>query len=175
MKISKRNQFYINLALSDYDFWDVACDHGQAGFFAFQSKKFKNIYFVDPVEKILEHTKMAIKKSLNELDEFDERMFFRCMEGQDLKETVKGNVLIAGVGGELIKQIILSLLEKNLLKAERLIFSPYSDLIKIEQLQSNHSFHTEYNLIQETSFVENKKERKIYIFDRINISSSATK
>ena len=167
MKISKRNQYYVNLALNHLDFWDIACDHGQAGYFAYQSNKFKNIYFVDPGEKIIARTKMTIQK---QIENVDEKMFFLCLEGQNINEVVTGNVLIAGVGGELIKQIILSLLDKNLLMADRIIFSPYSDLKKIEQLLSDERIIAKYTLLQETSFIENKKERKIYVFDRISLS-----
>ncbi len=164
MKISKRNQFYVNLAIKDLDFWDIACDHGQAGYCAFLSKKFNNIYFVDPVENILNQTEKNIRQIID-LDA-QSRLHFYCLPGQDIHHKVEGNLLLAGVGGELSKQILLSLLSRDFLKVERIILSPYTDLKKIGVLEADHHFQLHYQKVQETSFCENKRERAIFIYDR---------
>ena len=165
MKISKRNYFYVELSKDSVDFWDVACDHGQAGFCALQTNRFKNIYLVDPVANIISNTKKIIEYQLDNLDQLN--LFFICQKGQDIKEAVSGNFLMAGVGGELINQVMMSLLNQGNMGAERLIFSPYTDLKKIDLLQSDQKFQQLYKLSYQTFFTENKKQRQIFVFDKI--------
>lgn len=166
MKISKRNQFYVNLAKDKQDFWDVACDHGQAGFYAYQTQRFNRIHFVEPVEKILLKTQKNIVSLIDLLDET--KINFHFSKGEEINQIIEGNFLMAGVGGELIKLVLTKLIENEKMFAHHLILSPYTDLKKIDQLKNLEQFQRFYQLVDEKAFIENKKQRQIYIFDRIS-------
>lgn len=169
LKKFPRLEFALSQLLSGMDVWDICCDHGYLGGAAYKSNNFKNIYFVDPVPSIMEKLKLKFNKFVFQPNS-TYQAFFLQLKAQDLKQRIEGNFCVLGVGGELIFEILESLLRKQTFFAQRLILCPHKDedwLIK--QLQEH--FSLVYKITFLTKVTEKNRERVFIILDRIQVES----
>ncbi len=163
MKLSHRlNTIYQNV-LPQAPLWDICCDHGQLGLFAYQHQLCPQVYFVDQVETIMTNLERLFqKKVLFETSPVE--TYFFTKDGAKLDNKLTGTVVIAGIGGLNMKSMLLSWQERNILWASRLILSPHRD----ESLYQKADFLRHYVLTQEKIILENGHLRYIFIFDLKN-------
>jgi tRNA (adenine22-N1)-methyltransferase len=161
MKLSERLQKASHFILPDLDVWDICCDHGYLGLQAYQSQKFKNIYFVDPVPSIINRLQKNFVSYFYQESSLS-KAFFLTEKAQDLNQDIEGTICILGVGGGLIENILQAFQLKNILKARRVVLSPHKDiehfLIFMETLPFVKTLQVE--------IVERGRSRQIFIFDR---------
>lgn len=153
--------------LEDQDVWDFCCDHGYLGTAAYQSQKFKNIYFVDPVASIMESLKERFFKFIFDSNRLSAAHFLQ-QTGQSLQILVEGTACIAGVGGHVIFDILLSLANNHVLKANRLILGPHRDADKLLSWLSQNTIFTNYRLSLQKEITEDGRTHTFFIYDRTN-------
>lgn len=166
-KLTVRMKIFVDNALSDQPFWDVCCDHGYIGIGALQSLKFSEVHFVDQIPHIMDRLDKLIHQSpsLNP----DYKFFLHTQSAENLEVPVFGNLLIAGVGGTTIKIILESLVNRNLLKADRLLLSPHLDEHILLPFLEVGKISKEYSLTEKRLIKEGRRERPLYRFDKIKI------
>jgi tRNA (adenine22-N1)-methyltransferase len=142
--------------------WDVCCDHGHVGLWAYVSKQFPEIHFVDQAAHLV--------KRLEEL--YQQRLGpgpwqganFHPVAGQQVAQAVTGNLVIAGVGGITVREIIEGLDKNGKLCASRLVLSPHGDenfLQESPALVKNYAMHSK-ECVQEKT-----RERPIFVYSKI--------
>lgn len=163
-KVSPRMKIFVEKALDGEAFWDFCCDHGYIGIHALKSERFSEVHFVDQVPHIIHRLQTLFSQSNKVKNEY--RYFFHTAAGENLKSSVHGNCLIAGVGGTTIKVILETLNSGNKLEAKRLLLSPHLDEhIMLPYL--NDELKDRYVLIEKLEIPEGKRMRPLYIYDRI--------
>lgn len=149
--LSERLKRAFDLALTNEEFWDVGCDHGQLGFYAYKTKQFKKVHFVDPSEHMIQQLRSKIPN--------EENVFFWPSKVEDIDCEIHGNFIFLGVGASTIQK---SLSQLPALKARRLILGPHKDSTEIRDLKLAH-----YHLVGEFLVEERGRTRPLYVYDRI--------
>jgi tRNA (adenine22-N1)-methyltransferase len=163
-RLSERLHLVYEHLISHQDVWDVCCDHGYLGGAAYNSENFKNIYFVDQVPALIENIKTKFDKFIfNELNK--SQVFFIIESGQNIQTNVFGSVSITGVGAQVIYQILYGLLERKILKAQRLILGPHRDTEKLMGLIQANPLFADYQLTARKEMTENGRLRVFFIYD----------
>jgi len=165
-KFSPRMKLFTDLAISDLDFWDVCCDHGYIGIHALLSHKFSKVYFVDHIPHIMNRlNSLLLNAPLSNDFQIELQYELLTTLGQNINRDVEGNLIIAGVSGRTIVQILENLEARSFLKAKRLILSPHLDQHILEDYLNSplRKFKIENYSIQ--SITENKRIRPVYIID----------
>tara|TARA_B100001248_G_scaffold261746_1_gene254006 strand:+ start:14625 stop:15065 length:441 start_codon:yes stop_codon:yes gene_type:complete len=136
----------LSLVHEGENLWDIGCDHGLVGLDYMNQHPDASVYFVDRIKHVIEKIKGQVAR--------DGRCYFYHMDAcLGLPKPLSGNVVIAGMGAERILNIISAQkIEKN----TRLILNPFKDPELIEQLP--------YNLVQQCTLQEGRRERSIYVF-----------
>ncbi len=116
-QLSSRLQFIYDHLLPGRPVWDLCCDHGLLGQAALASGKFPKVYFVDQVEHIMAPLKQTFGS--------DPHASMLCQDAGQISDVVEGTVVIAGVGGDRILQILGGLCERDRLRASRLLLGPH--------------------------------------------------
>ena len=124
-KLSPRMKSFIEHAIPNASFWDVCCDHGYVGIQALTSNQFTSVHFVDQVPHIMKRLQQLIYQNKNLRAEH--KFFLQTCPGEEIEGDVEGTLLIAGVGGLTMKNILTSLMSKKTLLAQRLLLSPHTD------------------------------------------------
>ncbi len=127
-------------------------------------KNASHVYFVDCVPHIMKQLQLRID-GLRVPPQIPHTLL--CLKGEDIEQDIRGVVLIAGVGGLTISKILKSLMEKNRLKAKRLILSPHTDIKVLEEYLSSLKFKKCYDLSHTLKVIVGKKEKPLFIFDAI--------
>ncbi len=163
MKLSHRLKTIYDQAIPQAPLWDLCCDHGLLGLYAYEAQNFPEINFVDQVPTIMQHLESIFKsKFLNALN--PSATNFITEDAGELKTPLTGTVVIAGVGGLNMREMLINLQKKQLLTASRLVLAPHRD----EALYQNPDFLPDYILKEELSVLENGKLRLIFVFDLKN-------
>ena len=162
-KLSSRMLTFIEHAVIGAPFWDVCCDHGYVGIKALETRLFPVVHFVDQVPHIMDRLKTLIEQSRE--GSLHSHYFLYSSSGEDLEENVEGTLLIAGVGGLTIKTILESLINKDKLKAQRLLLSPHTDERVLVDYMSNENFKTLYRPTEKILIPEGKRHRPLYLLD----------
>jgi tRNA (adenine22-N1)-methyltransferase len=156
-------ELFIKCALSDMPFWDICCDHGQAGIGAARSNRFTEIHLVDQLPHVMENLEVLVLKLPPEY-----RMvpyFFYATSGQSISKTILGNCLIAGVGGLTMRIILKGLLDEGRLKAKRLILCPHTDEVELVSFLSTSEMQTQYELVERRMIAVGKKMKPLFILN----------
>jgi tRNA (adenine22-N1)-methyltransferase len=153
-KLSFRLQKILDECLQGEELWDLCCDHGQLGIAAYHSKIFKKIIFVDQVPSIIQELKSRVAGLPVDVI---------CSDAGKLPHKLKGNVVIAGVGGLNMKEMVDSLNQEKKLFAKRLILSPHRD----EPIFENRHLFEGYIGVKEFAFYEKEILRFVFVFDRL--------
>ncbi len=164
-KLSSRMKIFIEKAVPNYPFWDFCCDHGYIGIGALQSLKFSEVHFVDQVPHIMVRLEKLIYQSpaLNP----DYNFSLHTKAGEDICQEVTGSLLIAGVGGTTIKNILESLCNRDLLRADRLLLSPHLDEHIMNAFLASEKMARKYEVLEKISIQEGRRIRPLYIVDKI--------
>ena len=164
-KLSGRMQTFIDLALDGMPFWDVCCDHGYVGIGAMYTKRFSHIHFVDQVSHIMERLEKLIIQSPSFQDDF--KYSLHISSGEKIGILVEGNLLIAGVGGLTIKNILQALLKDHKLKSKRLLLSPHTDEVVLANYLMEDDFKSIYRIHEKIMVTDNQRQRPLYVLDLI--------
>lgn len=162
-KISNRMKVFLEHSLPDLPFWDICCDHGYVGLAALHSRVFTEVHFVDQLPHIMERLSILLTERARS---DDLKFFLHSAGGQDINQTVRGNCLIAGVGGLTITVILNGLLKNNKLDANRLLLSPHTDEKTLVAFVESPLFFERYNFTEKIIISERGRLRPLYIFDR---------
>lgn len=125
MKLGKRLKCIESLVNPDYEhIWDGCCDHGLLGFQLLKKGKAKHIHFVDIVAPLL----VEIKAKLECFYQGENRWHVHCLDVALLPikqyKHERHLVIIAGVGGELLIDILSKLLPLTATLNVEFILSP---------------------------------------------------
>ncbi len=144
--------------------WDFCCDHGYLGTNAYMSGHFPRVYFVDQVKHLIE--KLEQKYLAHHEESHPSQAFFIPQAGEDVRNSVEGTVVIAGVGPHSILKILKGLSENQSLKAERLILcSQGGEEILKEGLLTLSNF--DYQIGNEDCKIEERgRVRKLLILNK---------
>lgn len=116
-RLSYRLEYIRSQLVPGLHVWDLCCDHGLLGNAALENHP--EVYFVDQVPHV---TKALIERLQDRAG-----AHVICADATLLENTVTGNVVIAGVGGNKIIKILSHLISSGRLQARRLILSPHRD------------------------------------------------
>lgn len=91
------------------ELWDLCCDHGRLGLHIHQKQPQTRVHLVDVVPSIID----ILRNKYKALE--DGRLFFKLASAEDiiLANTPRQVVVIAGVGGSTIIEILEGILDKN--------------------------------------------------------------
>lgn len=158
--LSTRLKAIFEQLISEKPVWDFCCDHGFLGNAAIEAN-FPEVHFVDKVPHILQQLKMKNQKIQNKV-----QVHYHISAGEMIRESVEGNVIIAGVGPAVISRILDGLIDSNNLQATRLILGPQRDPEKLEEWILSKSWP--YALSSVLTVKERGRERKLFIVKRLN-------
>ncbi len=119
MTLSPRLKTIVDKCIPGVPLWDLCCDHGKLGMWASYKGVVSEVIFNDSVAAIVDALQPRLKK-LNSVRTV-------CCPAQEISETLTGNVVIAGVGGEKSHDILTSLQRGGFLQADRIIVCPEKD------------------------------------------------
>jgi tRNA (adenine22-N1)-methyltransferase len=162
-RLSNRLKIIFNNLIPNSDVWDFCCDHGYLGAAAYKSNKFKNIYFVDQVDTIVQKLENRFKKYVYTAAANSKAYFF-CEDAKTLQQSITGNICITGVGGLTIIEILHALSKNNFLHADRLILGPHRDDEKLINFMTELN---QYKLLKKEEVAEGARLRNIFVFNRI--------
>lgn len=134
--------------------WDVCCDHGLLGRAAL-ARGFAPVNFVDCVP----HITQKLEDDLGG----DARARVFCVDGAQLRVPVEGSLVIAGVGGEKIQNILEGLQASANLRASRLVLGPHKDESDLWAWMENQK---DWRKIEWLKVEEGPRFREIAVFDR---------
>lgn len=161
--LSKRLKLIYDQLLPTKPVWDLCCDHGYLGLYAYESERFTAVHFVDQVPEIIDRLEVTFKEKVMTAANNTSVNFYACA-GEDLSRPISGSLVISGVGSYTIFQILKSLQEQSLLKAERLILCPQNDVVSLDELKKLPDFSYRQNL-ETLTVIEKDRLRQIYVLD----------
>ncbi|WP_019615146.1 tRNA (adenine(22)-N(1))-methyltransferase [Psychromonas ossibalaenae] len=161
MKLSLRLQQIDSMVNREYDhIWDCCCDHGFLGINLLQRRAAKTVHFVDIVPDLLKQ----IEDRLN--SDFAKKLQLNtwhahCVDAAALPVDLYSNeplkdkhlVIIAGVGGELLIELMLSLLERFSDYQVEFLLCPVHHNYKVRQFLIEQKL----GLINESLICDNKR------------------
>lgn len=159
MKLSERLLKLYDQLVPGLPVADLCCDHGYLGMHAYKSGQFPEITFVDQVPFAMNLLEKNFKKYVLS-DENKTKAVFITSDAGKVQTKLTGNVVIAGVGGLNMMQMLEGLHRNDNLKPDRLILSPHRNP---ELYQKPELFGL--NLSHTTSVMESGYERMIFVFE----------
>ena len=151
----------VSFCKPDRELWDLCCDHGFIGLYAFTQDLFNHIHFVDKQPHIIDRLINLLNKANVPL----ESMSFHKIDASEIDQVIKGNLILAGVGGKLGVKILGRLYNKGHLQAHRVIFSPHSqEQDSLDQIMKLENFP--YELMNSTRVIEAGRNRHIFVLER---------
>lgn len=147
----------LNYLLSKADpaqpLWDIGCDHGYLGEQALRLG-FPRVEFVDPAAHLV--------------DKLERRLAFRFgntgyhrLRAQELSHEVRGTVVMAGFGGDQMREILEAWLRGQRLTDARLILSPHKDENKLRAW-----LEETFRPLEHSVFAERGRERPVFVYDQ---------
>ena len=123
MKISNRLKLIASLVDENSSIIDIGCDHALLDIFLVQNKKLKKVVASDNKKEPLNSALSNIKKN-----HLEDKIKLSLSDGLSNIESDIDTVIISGMGGELIKDILDPKYLKNV---TTLILSPQSDIYNL--------------------------------------------
>lgn len=170
MQLGIRLQSIETMVSTSYDhIWDCCCDHGLLGFSLLQKERAGSVHFVDIVPNLLEQIETKLKKHWQR-----ERQNWQthCLDVANLPVNIfsgkneKHLIIIAGVGGELIVNMLKSLLPKVSNINVQFILSPVHHHYQLRSFLIENKLA----LINESLVFENNRAYEI-----LHLSSNGSK
>lgn len=160
MKLSPRLLALYSELTPNFPVVDICCDHGLLGLFAYESQNFPEIHFIDQVPLIMENLQNRFSKNfLN--SENPTKVAFTTADGGKVRTPLKGTIVIAGIGGMNMMEILLGLAQSGNLQAEKLVLAPH---------RNYQLFHQEtlfdYIYAHTTEVEESGRMRPIFVFKK---------
>jgi len=160
-KLSARLAAIEALVTLDYDhIWDCCCDHGQLGMHIMAKGLAPNIHFVDLVPDLIENvrSKLTLHFPTQSQASSTPHWHTHCLDVANLPiKTMAPNayhlVIIAGVGGDLCKELVTSLSDKNPKAKIDFLLCPVRHLYALRSELKYRNFEA----VNETLVEENKR------------------
>lgn len=148
--------------------WDCCCDHGLLGFQLLENNKAKHIHFVDIVPQLL----IEIEAKLQRYYQGDKHWHVHCIDVAQLPleryQNEKHLIIIAGIGGQLLVELLTKLLPLTDALNVEFILSPVHHNYQLRQFLSQQHC----NLLEECIVEENNR---FYEVLRINNNAKTIK
>jgi tRNA (adenine22-N1)-methyltransferase len=161
-KLSNRLQKIDCIINANYQsIWDCCCDHGLLGLTLLKRKAATTIHFVDIVPSLTAHLESLLQKHFSN-DQYLNCWQVHCLDVGKLPITAQDKqlIIIAGVGGELLIQLIENLISKlnhisliNQINEVEFILCPVHHNYQVRQALINH----QCTLLGEYIVTENKR------------------
>ena len=145
MKISNRLKEIASFVDDNASIIDIGCDHALLDIFLVQNKKLKKVVASDNKKEPLNSALSNIKKN-----HLEDKIKLSLSDGLSNIESDIDTVIISGMGGELIKDILDPKYLKNV---TTLILSPQSDIYNLRV----HLNSIGYKFIEEKIIIDQKK------------------
>lgn len=144
--------------LSDGPLWDLCCDHGLLGQHAFLQDR--PVFFVDVAPHLIELLQKKFSSPRVPVRKYAPE-FFAC-DVRDLRGPIEGSVIIAGIGGYLMMELIDALIPK-LRSPWRLILCANKNNQELQKylLQQNEILH----IVKKNSIIERERVREIVVVE----------
>ena len=161
MKFSSRLRTLYESCVPGQPLVDLCCDHGYLGIHAFASKQFPEIVFVDQAKHGMELLRQKFEQHAD-LAAHPTKIQLITSDAGELNITLKGTVVIAGVGGVNMMHILSRLEHRGLLQAETLVLAPHRhrELYDVE-------FLFKFKRISVKEVIEKSIVRPIFVFKRL--------
>lgn len=166
MKLSTRLDTIKNKVTVHYDhIWDCCCDHGQLGVALLSSLPHSVIHFVDVVDELMINLEAQLDKHAAEIQS---RWQVHCMDVSQLSiiNDQKNLIIIAGVGGELLIELVRSIQQRNKNAELEFILCPVLHNYRVREELITMGF----GLNSETLVKENKR-----FYEVMHVSNRALK
>lgn len=166
MKLSSRLDTIKNKVIDDYDhIWDCCCDHGQLGIALLSSQPKSVIHFVDVVDELMVELESQLQKHAAAIQS---QWQVHCMDVANLPlvKDKKNLIIIAGVGGDLLIELMRSIQTGNSDIELEFILCPvlHNYMVRCELIEMG------FGLIFETLVKENKR-----FYEVLHVSNQALK
>ena len=171
VKLGKRLAAIEMMVSSHYDhIWDCCCDHGLLGFQLLKNNKTKHLHFVDVVAPLL----IEIESKLKSYYQGDGKWSVHCLDVAKLPleeyKNEKHLIIIAGIGGQLLVDLLTSLFPRSRLLDVEFILSPVHHNYQLREfLREQECF-----LIDEEIIEENKRFYELIHIKRLDYQKSTT-
>lgn len=165
MKLGKRLKHIESMVTTGYDhIWDCCCDHGLLGAALLSTQAAPFIHFVDIVPELMQQLK-------NKLDRFyaqdpasasNSQWRIYCMDVAALplqKFNGKHLIIIAGVGGDLMSELVKTILQNNPTIDIDFLLCPVHHQFTLRQ----QLIQLDLNLLNEALIVENQRFYEILL------------
>ena len=164
VKLGKRLQAIEEMVNGEYDhIWDCCCDHGLLGFQLLENDKVKHLHFVDVVAPLMHE----IESKLQRFYEGDGQCSVHCLDVAKLPLAEYGDekhlIIIAGVGGELLIDLLSALLPATSKMKVQFLLSPVHHNYQLRAFLQQQNIH----LLDEKIVAENKR-----FYELIHIEST---
>ncbi|WP_295890855.1 tRNA (adenine(22)-N(1))-methyltransferase TrmK [uncultured Vibrio sp.] len=160
MKLGKRLKQIDELVDSSYDhIWDCCCDHGFLGAQLLSRGAGGHIHFVDIVENLMAKVESNLQRFF--LDS-DTPWSVHCIDVATLplkQHSGRHLIIIAGVGGDLMIDLINSILDRNPAATIDFLLCPVHHQYNVRYCLNKHDFQ----LRRETLIEENKRYYEILL------------
>lgn len=157
MPLSNRLRTLLDRAREGEPLWDIGCDHGYLAEEAVRSRRFPEVHFVDP----LAHQIEAIRRRSLSWTGSGTVWGLHVARAEDLDREIRGNVIIAGMGGDRIWSILSAWNANGRLHPGRLIFSPHKDVPLLLERMSASGFR----LVEEAEVQERGRRRPVLVYE----------
>ncbi len=164
MKLSSRLDTIKNKVTKHYDhIWDCCCDHGQLGTALLASQPKSVIHFVDVVDGLMIELESQLQKHASNVSS---QWQVHCMDVANLPivSDKKNLIIIAGVGGDLLIELVRSIQLCNQNSELEFILCPVLHHYKVRTELIDMGF----GLVSETLIKENKR-----FYEIIHVSNQA--
>ncbi len=160
IKLGKRLHQIESIVTEPYDhIWDCCCDHGLLGAALLTRKAAAHIHFVDIVPELMCELENKLKQFYPRIPESNSQWQLHCIDVAVLPLTEFGGkhlVIIAGVGGDLMSELVTAIYQKNPLVDIDFLLCPVHHQFTLRQqlIQFDFSLKTETLMIENKRFYE---------------------
>ena len=160
MKLGKRLTQIESMAIEKYDhIWDCCCDHGLLGAALLLRQAAAQIHFVDIVAELMRELENKLNQFHPKNSDSRSEWQVHCIDAAELplqKNGGKHLVIIAGVGGDLMTELVKAIYQKNPAIDIDFLLCPVHHQFTLRQqlIQLNFSLKTENLIIENQRFYE---------------------
>lgn len=160
IKLGKRLQQIESMVNEPYDhIWDCCCDHGLLGAALLSRQAAAHIHFVDIVPELMCELENKLKQFYPRIPESNSQWQLHCMDVATLPLTEFGGkhlVIIAGVGGDLMSELVKAIYQKNPLVDIDFLLCPVHHQFTLRQqlIQLDFDLQTEALIVENQRFYE---------------------
>lgn len=160
LKLGKRLKQIESMVTAQYDHvWDCCCDHGLLGAALLARNVAPNIHFVDIAPALMRELENKLHQFYPKNAESNSHWQTYCMDVKALplqKFNGKHLVIVAGVGGDLMTELVRAIYQKNPAFDIDFLLCPVHHQFTLRQqlIQLDFSLHTETLIVENQRFYE---------------------